>query len=207
MGAYSPADLVDAALEAKIMREIIEPTLAGMAAEGAPFKGMLFAGLMLCADGPKLVEYNVRLGDPEAQVILPRLEEDFLALALATIEENLVPRQLRFSSRTALAVVLAAKGYPDAPITGTVIRGIEGAEAMPDVTVIHAGTKRVDGALVASGGRVLDVTALGADIAEARERAYAAVDAIDWEGGFCRRDIGSPTPRPSPGLPATPNPS
>jgi phosphoribosylamine--glycine ligase len=190
MGAYSPAPVVDAMLEARIMREIIEPTLAGMAAEGAPFKGILFAGLMISADVPKLVEYNVRLGDPEAQVILPRLEEDFLALVLACIEEDLVPRNLRYSPMTALSVVLAAKGYPDAPVTGTEIRGIASAEAMPHVTITHAGTKQVADRLVANGGRVLNVTALGADVTEARARAYAAVDAIDWDGGFCRRDIG-----------------
>jgi len=190
MGAYSPATIVDAMLEARIMREIIEPTLAGMAAEGAPFKGVLFAGLMIGADGPKLVEYNVRLGDPEAQVILPRLEEDFLALLLACIEEDLIPRNLRFSPRTALSVVLAAKGYPDAPVTGTEIRGIARAEAMPHVTITHAGTKQVADRLVANGGRVLNVTALGSDVTDARARAYAAVDAIDWDGGFCRRDIG-----------------
>jgi phosphoribosylamine--glycine ligase len=190
MGAYSPAPIVDASLEARIMREIILPTLAGMAAEGAPFKGVLFAGLMICADGPKLVEYNVRLGDPEAEVILPRLEEDLLALVLACAEEDLAPRRLRFSGRTALCVVLAAKGYPDTPVVGTEIFGLERAAALPDVTITHAGTKQIGGKLVANGGRVLDVTALGGDVAEARARAYAAVDVIDWDGGFCRRDIG-----------------
>ncbi len=190
MGAYSPATIVNATLEARILREIIEPTVAGMAAEGAPFKGVLFAGLMIGPEGPKLVEYNVRLGDPEAQVILPRLDEDFLALVLACIEEDLVPRGLRVSSRTALCVVLAAKGYPDTPVTGTEIRGLARAEAMPDVTVFHAATKQAGGTLVANGGRVLGVTALGGDVAEARARAYTAVDAIDWDGGFCRRDIG-----------------
>jgi phosphoribosylamine--glycine ligase len=197
MGAYSPADVVDAELEARIMRDIVEPTLVGMAAEGTPFRGVLFAGLMICADGPKLIEYNVRLGDPEAQVILPRLQEDFLALALACVEEDLAPRCLRFSSKTALSVVLAANGYPDAPVVGTEISGLERAAAMPDVTITQAGTKRADGKLVANGGRALDVTALGADLAEARERAYAAVDAIDWQGGFCRRDIGRHAVRPA----------
>jgi phosphoribosylamine--glycine ligase len=190
MGAYSPASIVDATMEARIMREIVEPTLAGMAAEGAPFKGVLFAGLMISSEGPKLVEYNVRLGDPEAQVILPRLEEDFLALVLACVEEDLAPRGLRFSDKTALSVVLAAKGYPDNPATGTEIRGLERAAAMPDVTITHAGTKLTRGRLLANGGRVLNVTARGCDVAEARARAYAAVDAIDWDGGFCRRDIG-----------------
>jgi phosphoribosylamine--glycine ligase len=190
MGATSPATLVDTPLEALIMHEIIEPTLAGMAAEGMPYKGVLFAGLMICADGPKLVEFNVRLGDPEAQVILPRLEEDFLALVLACVAGDLGPRSLRFSTRTALCVVLAAKGYPEAPVTGTEIGGIARAVAMPDVTITHAGTKQAAGKLVAHGGRVLNVTALGSDVAEARARAYAAVDTIAWEGGFCRRDIG-----------------
>lgn len=190
MGSYSPARIVDVPMEARTLREIVEPTLAGMAAEGTPFKGVLFAGLMICSDGPKLVEYNVRLGDPEAQVILPRLEEDFLALVLACVEGTLTPRVLRFSDKTALSVVLAAKGYPDNPVTGTEIGGLERAAAMPDVTITHAGTKLTEGRLLANGGRVLNVTALGCDVAEARARAYAAVDAIDWDGGFCRRDIG-----------------
>jgi phosphoribosylamine---glycine ligase len=190
MGAYSPAPIMDAAMTGRVMREIVAPTLAGMAAEGAPFKGVLFAGLMLCADGPKLIEYNVRFGDPETQAILPRLEDDLLALLLASVEEQLPERPARLSPSTALTVVLAANGYPGAPHRGSEILGLERAEAMPFVTVTHAGTKREGQKLVADGGRVLNVTATGADVAEARARAYAAIGTIDWPGGFHRRDIG-----------------
>jgi phosphoribosylamine--glycine ligase len=197
MGAYSPAGFVHARLETQIMREIVEPTLAGMAAEGTPFKGVLFAGLMIGSDGPKLVEFNVRLGDPEAQVVLPRLQEDFLALILACVEETLEPRALRVSSDVALSVVLAAKGYPDNPSIGTEIHGLERAASMPGVTITHAGTKLSGGRLLANGGRVLNVTALGHDVTEARARAYAAVDAIEWDSGFCRRDIGWRATRPT----------
>ncbi len=190
MGAYSPAPIMDAKMSERVMREIVAPTLNGMAAAGAPFKGVLFAGLMICADGPKLIEYNVRFGDPETQVILPRLEEDLLAIMLACAGGRLPERQARFSPLTALTVVLAAKGYPGAPLRGTEIHGLARAEAMPFVAITHAGTKREGQKLVADGGRVLNVTAIGADVAEARARAYAAVAMIDWPGGFFRRDIG-----------------
>jgi len=190
MGAYSPAPIMDAAMNDRVMREIIAPALKGMAAIGAPFKGMLFAGLMIGAEGPKLIEYNVRFGDPETQAMLPRLEEDLLALLLASVEEQLPERQARLSSLTALSVVLAAKGYPGPPLRGSEIRGLERAQSMPFVTITHAATKRVGQRLLADGGRVLNVTALGADVAEARARAYAAIDRIDWPEGFCRRDIG-----------------
>ncbi|MEJ0093576.1 MAG: phosphoribosylamine--glycine ligase [Methylocella sp.] len=190
MGAYSPAPIMDEAMSARVMREIVEPTLKGMAAMGTPFKGVLFAGLMIGKDGPKLIEYNVRFGDPEAQVMLPRLDEDLLALMLAAVEGRLPQRAARLSRQAALSVVLAAKGYPEAPIKGSEIKGLGRAEGMPFVIITHAGTK-IDGArLIADGGRVLNVTALGENIAEAQARAYAAVDAIDWPGGFCRRDIG-----------------
>ena len=190
MGAYSPAPIMDAKMRARVMQEIVAPTLKGMAAIGAPFKGMLFAGLMMCADGPKLIEYNVRFGDPETQVMLPRLEEDLLDLLLACIEERIEERPAHLSDFTALTVVLAAKGYPEAPLRGNEIHGIERAAAMPFVAITHAGTKREGQRLLADGGRVLNVTALGADVAEARARAYAAIDKIDWPEGFCRRDIG-----------------
>jgi phosphoribosylamine---glycine ligase len=190
MGAYSPAHVMDAKMSERVMREIVTPTLEGMAAIGAPFKGVLFAGLMICADGPKLIEYNVRFGDPETQAMLPRLEEDLLALLLACVEGRLPARPARLSPLTALSVVLAAKGYPGAPLRGSEIHGIARAEAMPFVAVTHAGTKREGQKLVADGGRVLNVTALGTDVAQARARAYAAIDTIDWPGGFYRRDIG-----------------
>ncbi len=190
MGAYSPAPVMDAKMTERVMQEIVAPTLEGMGAIGAPFKGVLFAGLMLCADGPKLIEYNVRFGDPETQAMLPRLEEDLLPLLLACVEGGLPERPVRFSPLTALSVVLAAKGYPGAPLRGSEILGLARAEAMPFVVITHAGTKREGQKLVADGGRVLNVTGIGADVAEARARAYAAIDTIDWPGGFYRRDIG-----------------
>ncbi|MGI8570312.1 MAG: phosphoribosylamine--glycine ligase [Methylocella sp.] len=190
MGAYSPAPVMDARMRERVMRTIVAPTLKGMAAMGAPFKGVLFAGLMICADGPRLIEYNVRFGDPETQAMLPRLEEDLLALLLASVEERLPERPVRLSTKTALSVVLAAKGYPGAPVLGSEIHGIERAGAMPFVSITHAGTKREGQRLIAGGGRVLNVTGVGADVAEARSRAYAAIEMIDWPGGFYRRDIG-----------------
>ncbi len=190
MGAYSPALVLTPALEAEAMTTIIEPTLRAMRELGAPYKGVLYAGLMLTPQGPKLIEYNNRFGDPEAQVILPRLEDDLLELMIAAATGALPERAARFSSRAALTVVLAAKNYPSTPITGTEIRGLERAEAMEDVIVTHAGTRLVEGKLLASGGRVLNITALGDTVTKAQALAYEAVDAIDWPGGFCRRDIG-----------------
>jgi phosphoribosylamine---glycine ligase len=190
MGAYSPAPIMDAAMSERVMREIVAPTLKGMTAMGAPFKGVLFAGLMICADGPRLIEYNVRFGDPETQAMLPRLEEDLLALLLACVEERLPERPARLSPLTALSVVLAAKGYPGAPLRGSEIHGLARAGAMPFVAITHAGTKVEGTKLVADGGRVLNVTGIGTDVAEARARAYAAIATIDWPGGFFRRDIG-----------------
>ncbi len=190
MGAVSPAPAMTPALQARIMRQIIEPTLAGMRARGAPFKGMLFAGLMLTKTGPQLIEFNVRFGDPETQAILPRLDQDILPLLLATAEGRLPSKPVRFRRETALAVVLAAQGYPEAPLKGTEIRNLGAAAALPGVSVFQAGTRRIGDRLLADGGRVLTVVALGADTANARSLAYRAVDAIDWPDGFCRRDIG-----------------
>jgi phosphoribosylamine---glycine ligase len=190
MGAYSPAPVMDAQMRERIMRTIVAPTLKGMAVMGVPFKGVLFAGLMICADGPRLIEYNVRFGDPETQAMLPRLEEDLFALLLACVEERLPERPVRLSAKTALSVVLAAKGYPGVPVRGSEIHGIERAGAMPFVSITHAATKRDGQRLIADGGRVLNVTGVGADVAEARARAYAAIDLIDWPGGVYRRDIG-----------------
>ena len=190
MGAYSPARVLTEALEAEVMARIVEPTLQAMRAMGAPYRGVLYAGLMLTKRGPELIEYNCRFGDPEAQVILPRLEDDLLALMLASAQGALPDRPPRFSPRAALTVVLAAQGYPGSPRTGTGIEGLNEAEALPDVIVTHAGT-RLDGArLVSAGGRVLNVTALADTVTEARARTYEAVDRIRWPEGFCRRDIG-----------------
>lgn len=190
MGAYSPAPVVDAAMAERIMAEIVRPTVDCLKRRGTPFTGILFAGLMIGPGGPKLIEYNVRFGDPETQVVLPRLTSDLLALMVAAVEGRLAGETAAFEERTALTVVLAARGYPGAYAKGDEIRGIEAAAALPDVEVFQAGTARRDGAIVANGGRVLAVTAKGATVAEAQARAYAAVDRIDWPGGFCRRDIG-----------------
>ncbi|HLB81400.1 MAG TPA: phosphoribosylamine--glycine ligase, partial [Dongiaceae bacterium] len=191
MGAYSPAPAVTDAVGEGIMSRIIRPTVAAMAAEGRPFKGVLYAGLMLTGGGPKLLEYNVRFGDPECQVLCVRLRSDLLPALIAARDGVLGSLDLRWHDRAALTVVMAAKGYPGEYRKGTEIRGIEAAATLPDVTVFHAGTRRAaDGRLLADGGRVLDVTALGATVAEARARAYRAVELIDWPDGFCRRDIG-----------------
>lgn len=190
MGAYSPASIVTPEITARVMREIITPTLAAMRMRGAPFTGVLYAGLMLTRDGPQLIEYNVRFGDPEAQVILPRFDGDLVELMLAAAKGALPEAAPRFASQAALTVVLAAKGYPGTPETGTEIRGLERAEAMPDVVVTHAGTKRDGERLLAAGGRVLNVTALADSVKAAHDKAYAAVDVIEWLGGFYRRDIG-----------------
>jgi len=191
MGAYSPAPNVGAAMADEIMARIVTPTVAAMAAEGRPFKGVLYAGLMLTGEGPKLLEYNVRFGDPECQVLCVRLISDLLPALIAARDGVLGSLDLRWHDRAALTVVMAAKGYPGDPLKGTEIRGLAAAAALPDVTIFHAGTRRAaDGRLLADGGRVLGVTALGATAAEARARAYRAVDLIDWPDGFCRRDIG-----------------
>ena len=190
MGAYSPAPVMTAAMEARVMAEIVRPTLAGLAQRGTPFKGVLFAGLMITEQGPKLIEYNVRFGDPECEVLMPRLKSDILPALIAACDGVLGSVDLRWSQEAALTVVLAAKGYPAAPEKGSVIRGLDKAEARDKVMVFHAGTALKGADLVASGGRVLNVVALGASITEAQQRAYEAVDAIDWPGGFCRRDIG-----------------
>ena len=191
MGAYSPAPIVDDAMTARVMREIILPTVEAMKRRGTPFRGVLFAGLMITKDGPKLIEYNTRFGDPECEVLMPRLESDLLDLILATIEGRLDHETPSWSREAALTVVMAAKGYPGTPETGSEIRNVENAAIMNHVTVYHAGTaRRDDGALVAKGGRVLAVTAQGATIADAQTRAYDAVRSIDWPGGFYRKDIG-----------------
>jgi len=190
MGAYSPTPLVDAAMERRVLDEIVLPTLRGMAAEGAPFKGVLFAGLMIGSSGPKLIEFNVRFGDPECQTLLARLKSDLLPALLASTEGGLDRLDLRWRAETALCVVMAAKGYPQAPEKGSEIRGLEAAARVPGATVFHAGTRAQDGRVLADGGRVLGIVGTGASAESAKKAAYAAVDAIDWPSGFCRRDIG-----------------
>lgn len=191
MGAYSPAPLVSVAIAERVMAEIIRPTVATMQKRGTPFQGVLFAGLMITADGPKLIEYNTRFGDPECEVLMPRLESDLLPLLLATIDGTLASQSPRWSDDAALTVVMAAKGYPGTPESGTRIAGVDRAEALENVTVYHAGTALDDHhALIAKGGRVLAVTARGLTIKDAQTRAYQGVAAIDWPGGFYRKDIG-----------------
>jgi phosphoribosylamine---glycine ligase len=190
MGAYSPAPVMTPELTQRVMGEVVAPTLRGMNERGSPFRGVLFAGLMVNAQGPKVIEFNVRFGDPEAEVILPRLKDDLLPLLLACANGILPIDAPRFYSDAALAVVMAARGYPGEPVRGSRIRGIEDAEAEPGVIVFHGGTREVDGAIFADGGRVLSITALGRNVVEAQRRAYEAVDRIKWPEGFCRRDIG-----------------
>ena len=190
MGAYSPPPIVTPALADQVMETIIRPTVAGMAKEGTPFKGVLFAGLMITKQGPKLLEYNVRFGDPECQVLMPRLMSDLLPALIAARDGALKNFTLRWHDKAALCVVMAAKGYPGDYVKGTAIKGLDAAGKLPGVAVFHAGTKAEGGRVLAHGGRVLGVTATAKTIAEARNLAYRAVDAIDWPEGFCRRDIG-----------------
>jgi phosphoribosylamine--glycine ligase len=173
------------------MAEIIEPTVKAMKTEGQPYKGVLYAGLMITEEGPQLIEYNVRFGDPECQVLMPRLKSDLLPALVASADGVLANMDLRWRDETAMTVVLAARGYPGSYQKGSEIRGLAAAGALDGVTVFHAGTQAGEGEKVlAAGGRVLGVTATAPGIAEARARAYAAVDLIDWPEGFCRRDIG-----------------
>jgi len=191
MGAYSPPPVFTDTLRDDVMARIIRPVLAEMARRGAPFRGVLFAGLMIAADGPRLIEFNVRFGDPECQALMVRLRSDLLPALLAACDGELAAFDLRWEPLHSLTVVMAARGYPGAYAKGSEIGGLERAAQVPGVQVFHAGTaRREDGALVATGGRVLGVTATGTTLAEAQAAAYAAVDAIDWPGGFCRRDIG-----------------
>ena len=193
MGAYSPAPVLTPELRGEVMHRIIAPTVQAMADAGTPYSGVLYAGLMLTTDGPQLIEYNCRFGDPECQVLMTRLESDLGEYLLACAENRLARTEpARFSPARALTVVMAARGYPDTPERGGAIGGIAGAEAGAEgVKIFHAGTRRdADGTLRANGGRVLNVTALGATTAEAQAKAYAAIDALDFPTGFCRRDIG-----------------
>jgi phosphoribosylamine--glycine ligase len=190
MGAYSPAPVMTAEMTERVMAEIIRPTVEEMAARGAPFKGVLFAGLMITATGPKLIEYNVRFGDPETQVLMMRLKSDLLAALLATTDGVLANFDMRWSDDAALTVVMAANGYPGTPEKGTEIKGLDLASAVPGVEIFHAGTRREGDRLIADGGRVLNVTARGKTVRDARDAAYAAIAKIDWPGGFYRKDIG-----------------
>ncbi len=190
MGAYTPAPVIDAAMSKRIMDEIILPTIKGMAADGNPYRGVLFAGLMITDKGPRLIEYNCRFGDPECQPIMSRLNSDLLEVLLAAVDGTLDKIKLKWSRSSALTVVMAAKGYPGSYKKGTEIKGIEAAEKIAGVQVFHAGTRQEDGRLLANGGRVLGVTATGSSIEVAQKKAYKAIEAIDWPEGFCRSDIG-----------------
>ena len=190
MGAYSPAPVLSAEIEAKAMDEIIRPTMAEMARRGTPFQGVLYAGLMIKDDQPRLVEYNVRFGDPECQVLMMRLGAQAMDLMHAAAEGRLGEARVNWADDHALTVVLAAKGYPGAYEKGTRINGLDALPEDSSNMVFHAGTKAQDGAVLATGGRVLNVTARGASLKEAADRAYEMVDNVDWPGGFHRRDIG-----------------
>jgi phosphoribosylamine---glycine ligase len=191
MGAYSPAPVMTPEITRRTMDEIIWPTVKGMAARGTPYKGVLYAGLMLTDSGPKLIEYNVRFGDPETQALMLRLKSDLLSALLATADGVLKTFDVRWYDDHAITVVMAANGYPGDYAKGSEIHGIDAAQAVEGVEVFHAGTTLdAGGRLLATGGRVLNISARGRTLAEARERAYAAVGKIDWPGGFCRSDIG-----------------
>lgn len=191
MGAYSPAPVVTDEIAETVMQTIIRPTVDGMKADGKPYKGVLYAGLMLTDEGPKLLEYNVRFGDPECQVLMARLKSDIVPALVASCDGELKDFDLRWYDDAALTVVMATDGYPGAYDKGSVIRGLDAAAEAEGALVFHAGTGTNDaGDIVATGGRVLNVTATAPTIAEAQSRAYAAVDRVDWPEGFCRRDIG-----------------
>ena len=190
MGAYSPAPVITDDMAARIMDEIINPTIRGAAAEGRPYKGVLYAGLMITEEGPKLIEYNVRFGDPECQPMMMRLKSDALEMLLACAEGRLDKVKVQWHDDAALCVVMATRGYPGAYEDGSEIKGLDKAGALKNVMIFHAGTAEDDGNIVSAGGRVLNVTALGKTVKAAKKRAYEAVNLIDWPGGFCRSDIG-----------------
>ena len=191
MGSYTPTPMFSPELEQAAMERVIRPALAEMQRRGTPFRGILYAGLMLTGEGAKLIEFNVRFGDPECQVLLPRLKSDLLPALQAAYDGELKNFDLRLNDTHAIGVVLAARGYPEAPESGSVIRGLDRTAALPNVQVFHAGTRAdADGTLRAAGGRVLTVCATGATLQAAHDAAYAAVAAIDWPEGFCRHDIG-----------------
>lgn len=190
MGAYSPAPVLSESMGYAVMDRIVKPTLAAMAEKGMPFKGVLFVGLMITRTGPQLIEFNVRFGDPECQVLMARLMSDLLPALIACHDGTLDQIELEWNDNAALSVVMATKGYPEAYENGSEIKNLGPASADAHVEIFHAGTRRDGNKIIAHGGRVLAVTALGASVAAAQARAYTAVDAIDWPEGFCRRDIG-----------------
>ncbi len=191
MGTYSPSPFIDANLQSQIMQDVINPTMLAMANLGCPFAGILFAGLILTKDGPKLLEFNTRFGDPETQSLLPRLKTDLLQLMLGAATGNLENKPVEFHNQATICVVMAAKGYPENYQKGSEIKNLAEAEkSNENIIIFHAGTKKIGDKITANGGRVLGVVALDNDIKQARTKAYAAVDLIDWSDGFCRRDIG-----------------
>lgn len=190
MGAYSPAPILSQTMQFAVMDRIINPTLKAMADRGTPFKGVLYAGLMITKAGPQLIEYNTRFGDPETQVLMMRLQSDLLGLLLAAADGVLHATEIEWRDEAALTVVMAANGYPGTYEKNTEIKGLDAVAALDDVQIFHAGTRREGGRFFATGGRVLNVTALGKTVAQAQARAYKAIDMIDWSQGFCRRDIG-----------------
>ena len=190
MGAYSPTPAVDDKVGAYILHNIVRPIAAAMVEEGHPYKGLLYAGVMLTNDGPKVLEFNVRFGDPECQVILPRLMSDLVAALMATRDGELDHFDLRWLPKTALNVVMAARGYPGPYENNTEIRGLDKLVSLDDIHVFHSGTRKESGKILSTGGRVLGITALGDNVAEAQKKAYDAIELIDWPSGFCRRDIG-----------------
>jgi phosphoribosylamine--glycine ligase len=190
MGAYSPAPVMTAEMTQRTMDEIILPTVRAMKAMGAPYKGVLFAGLMITKDGPKLIEYNARFGDPETQVLMLRMMSDIVPALIASRDGQLKNFDLRWYSDAALTVVMAAKGYPGDYKRGTTIEGLYDASQVEGVEIFHAGTKQDGQKITANGGRVLNISALGKNVTQAQQRAYQAVDRIQWPEGFCRRDIG-----------------
>jgi phosphoribosylamine--glycine ligase len=190
MGAYSPAPVMTPEITARTMDEIIRPTLKAMKAMGCPYKGVLFAGLMITKDGPKLIEFNARFGDPETQVLMLRLMSDLVPALIASCDGQLKAFDLRWYPDAALTVVMAAKGYPGDYQRGSVIEGLDAAAEVQGVEIFHAGTKEANGKIVSNGGRVLNVSAMAKTVSEAQRRAYQAIDRIKWPEGFCRRDIG-----------------
>ncbi len=190
MGAYSPAPILTDAMCERVMAEIVKPTVAALARRGISYRGVLYAGLMIDAEGPKLIEYNVRFGDPECQALMVRLKDDLLTILAAAVDGQLDRSSVRWFDDAALCVVLATKGYPGAYGRGSEIRALDAAGALIDVEIFHAGTRREGDKIVADGGRVLGVAALGPTVAAAQQLAYEAVDLIEWPEGFCRRDIG-----------------
>ena len=190
MGAYSPAPVLTEAMCARVMEEMIYPTLLALKAMGSPYKGVLYAGVMITKDGPKLVEYNARFGDPECQVLMMRMMSDVLPALIASADGQLKNFSLRWFDDVALTVIMATNGYPGSYGKGSVISGLDDAATIEGVEIFHAGTIAKDGQILASGGRVLNVCAMGKSVTDAQQRAYQAVDRIDWPEGFCRRDIG-----------------